>query len=178
MGGPVRPGRPVQRIETHLPPISVDFKDIAEQAGLTAANVSGSVDHKQYILEATGNGVAIFDFDNDGLPDIFFANATTLDGDARGASATAHLYRNRGELKFEDVTARAGVADTGWGQGVCVGDYDNDGHRDLFVTHYGQSVLYRNQGDGTFKNVTASAGLGGGAIGSATNGAASGAVSG
>jgi len=160
MGGPVRPVRPVPKIETDLPPISVDFKDIAEQAGLTAANVSGSVDHKQYILEATGNGVAIFDFDNDGLPDLFFANATTLDpADPRGASATAHLYRNRGKLQFEDVTVKAGVADKGWGQGVCAGDYDNDGQRDLFVTHYGQSVLYRNQGDGTFKNVTEAAGL-------------------
>jgi hypothetical protein len=160
MGGPVRPARPVPKIETDLPPITVDFKDVAEQAGLTAANVSGSIDHKQYILEATGNGVAIFDFDNDGLPDIFFANASTLDpADPRGASATAHLYRNRGNLHFEDVTAKAGVQDKGWGQGVCVGDYDNDGQRDLFVTHYGQSVLYRNQGDGTFKNVTAAAGL-------------------
>jgi hypothetical protein len=158
MGGPVRPARPVQKIETDLPPITVDFKDIADQAGLTASNVSGSIDHKQYILEATGNGVAIFDFDNDGLPDIFLANASTLDGDPRGANATAHLYRNRGALRFEDVTARAAVADTGWGQGVCVGDYDNDGHRDLFVTHYGQSVLYRNNG-GTFGNVTESAGL-------------------
>ena len=97
MGGPVRPVRPVQKIDTDLPPIRVDFKDIAETAGLTAANVAGSVDHKQYILEATGNGVAIFDFDNDGLPDIFFANGTTIDpADPRGAAATAHLYRNRG----------------------------------------------------------------------------------
>src|SRR5689334_11161598 len=144
MGGPVRPARPVQPINTDLPPITVDFKDIAEQSGLTAPNVSGSVDQKQYILEATGNGVAILDYDNDGLPDIFFANATTLDpNDPRGASATAHLYRNRGHLQFEDVTTKAGIADKGWGQGVCAGDYDNDGQRDLFVTHYGQSVLYR-----------------------------------
>jgi hypothetical protein len=149
MGGPRRPVRPVQKIETDLPPITVDFKDIAEQAGLTAANASGSADHKQYILEATGNGVAIFDYDNDGLPDLFLANS----------SAPAHLYHNRGQLRFEDVTERAGVAGKGWGQGVCVGDYDNDGHRDLFVTHYGQSVLYRNQGDGTFKDVTDAAGL-------------------
>jgi hypothetical protein len=159
MGGPVRPVRPVQKIETDLPPITVDFKDIAEQAGLTATNVSGSIDHKQYILEATGNGVAIFDFDNDGLPDIFFANASTLENtDSRGATATAHLYRNRGELRFDDVTMQAGVADKGWGQGVCVGDYDNDGNRDLFVTHYGQSALFHNKG-GTFENVTAAAGL-------------------
>jgi len=153
MGGPRRPVRPVQKIETDLPAITVDFKDLAEQAGLTAANASGSADHKQYILEATGNGVAIFDYDNDGLPDLFFANS----------SAPSHLYHNRGGLKFEDVTARAGIAekpsDKDWGQGVCVGDYDNDGHRDLFVTHFGQSVLYRNQGDGTFKDVTESAGL-------------------
>src|SRR5690348_8404748 len=102
MGGPRRPVRPAQKIETDLPATTVDFKDLAEQAGLTAANASGSADHKQYILEATGNGVAIFDYDNDGLPDLFFANS----------SAPPHLYHNRGQLKFEDVTARAGIAET------------------------------------------------------------------
>src|SRR5437762_1884316 len=132
-------GPPVRPIETDLPPITVDFRDIAAGAGLTAANVSGGQDAKKYILETTGSGVAIFDFDNDGLMDVYLANATTLDGEGPGKTATGHLYRNRGGLRFDDVTERAGLTRTGWGQGVCVGDYDNDGRRDLFVAYYGQS---------------------------------------
>ena len=166
MGTARRSAPPLKPVETTLPPIAVDFRDVAAGAGLTAVNVSGGLDHKKYILETTGNGVAIFDFDNDGLMDVYVANATTLDGEsagpfdsAQGKAPTGHLYRNRGSLRFEDVTSRAGLARTGWGQGVCVGDYDNDGHRDLFVTYYGQSVLYHNAGDGTFRDVTEAAGL-------------------
>jgi hypothetical protein len=159
MGSPVRTVHPVKAIDTTLPPIDVDFRDVADAAGLTAVNVSGSETQKKYLLETTGNGVAIFDFDNDGLPDLFFPNASTLDGDGTGKSSTGHLYRNRGQLRFEDVTARAGLTRGGWGQGVCAGDFDNDGARDLFVTYFGQSVLYRNRGDGTFEDATAAAGL-------------------
>ena len=123
-------------------------------------NVSGSEDRKRYILETTGTGVALFDYDNDGRIDIFIPNGTTIDGAPDGPDApTGHLYRNLGGLRFDDVTTKAGLARTGWGQGVCVGDYDNDGHRDLFVTYYGQSVLSRNRGDGTFEDVTERAGL-------------------
>jgi enediyne biosynthesis protein E4 len=160
--GAASPGplpRPKPTIQTDLPPIAVDFKDIAQQAGLTAMNVSGSVDKKDYILETTGGGVAIFDYDNDGLMDIFLVNGTTLDGKGRGANSTSHLYHNLGNLKFEDVTAKAGLTKVGWGQGVCAADYDNDGHTDLFVTYYGHSVLYHNEGNGTFKDVTEAAGL-------------------
>ncbi len=153
---PVRTGKPV---ETDLPPIAVDFRDVAEAAGLTAVNVSGGATSKKYILETTGNGIAVFDSDNDGLLDVYVANGTTLDGDGPGATSTGHLYRNLGQMKFEDVTQKAGLAKVGWGQGVCVGDYDNDGFRDLFVTHYGQSMLYRNRGDGTFEDATEKAGL-------------------
>jgi hypothetical protein len=159
MGSARRAPRPIKPVDTDLPPITVDFRDVAVDAGLTAENVSGGHDSKKYILETTGNGVAIFDFDNDGLMDVYIANATTLDGDGAGRASSGHLYRNRGGLHFEDVTARAGLQRTGWGQGVCVGDIDNDGNRDLFVTYYGQSTLYRNQGDGTFRDVTESAGL-------------------
>jgi hypothetical protein len=158
MGGKRAPRR-VPPVETKLPPISVDFRDVAIEAGLTAVHVSGGEDRKKYILETTGSGVALFDFDNDGLVDVFLPNGTTLDGDGKGKGARPHLYRNLGRLRFEDVAEKAGLARTGWGQGACVGDYDDDGHRDLFVTHYGQSVLYRNQGDGTFKDVTEAAGL-------------------
>lgn len=156
MAVPSGSGRSVAKIETNLPPIHVDFRDIAVQAGLTAPNVSGTPDKKKYIIETTGTGVAIFDYDNDGLMDVFLANGTTLEGNDK---ATSHLYRNLGNLKFEDVTARAGLAHTGWGQGVCVADYDNDGRRDLFVTYYGHSLLYHNEGNGVFKDVTAEAGL-------------------
>jgi hypothetical protein len=158
MGGRRNPRR-VTRVETRLPPITVDFRDVAAEAGLDAVHVSGGPDRKKYILETTGGGVAIFDFDGDGLMDVFLTNATTLDGDGPGARATSHLYRNLGKLRFEDVTEKAGLARSGWGQGACVGDYDDDGRRDLFVTYYGQSVLYRNHGDGTFQDVTEPAGL-------------------
>jgi len=163
MGTVRRPVTPPKRIETTLPPITVDFRDVAEQAGLTATNVSGGADAKKYILETTGNGVALFDFDNDGLLDVFLPNATTLAGDGPGTSSTGHLYRNLGKLRFADVTEQAGLRRTGWGQGTCFGDYDSDGYRDLFVTYYGESALYRNQGDGTFRDVTDGAGLKAGA---------------
>src|SRR5690348_220272 len=93
------------KIQTTLAPIHVDFRDVAEDAGLTAINVTGGTDRKKYILESTGAGVAIFDFDNDGLPDVFLVNGTTLDGKGRSGKSTSHLYRNLGNLRFEDVTA-------------------------------------------------------------------------
>ncbi len=157
MATPTRTARPQQQIQTDLPPIQVDFRDVSEQAGLTATIVSGSDESKKYILEATGTGVVVFDFDNDGLMDVFLVNARRFEDSAD--PPISHLYRNLGKLRFEDVTMRAGVGASGWGQGACAGDYDNDGRRDLFVTYYGHSILYRNQGDGTFKNVTAETGL-------------------
>jgi len=159
MGSPTRVPRRVPAIETRLPPIAVDYRDVAVEAGLTAVNVSGGEDKKKYILETTGSGVAIFDFDGDGWMDIFLANGTTLDGGGKGEKATGHLYRNLGHLRFQDVTASAGLARSGWGQGVCAGDYDNDGHPDLFVTYYGHSVLYHNEGNGVFRDVTAASGV-------------------
>ena len=112
-----------------------------------------------YLLETTGSGVAALDYDGDGWLDIFLVNGTTLEGFPKGQQPTNHLYRNRGDGTFDDVTVRAGVAASGWGQGACVGDYDNDGHDDLFVTYFGQNTLYRNQGSGTFEDVTRRAGV-------------------
>src|SRR5262249_27138203 len=112
---------------------------------------------KRYIVETTGGGVAFFDYDQDGWLDIFLVNGSTLEGAPSGA--TNHLYRNKGDGTFEDVTQRAGLDKSGWGQGVCAGDYDNDGYTDLFVTYWGQNVLYHNNGDGSFTDVTEAAGL-------------------
>src|SRR5436305_6204841 len=135
------------------------FTDIAAKAGLTMTNVFGGVTTKKYIIETTGTGVAIFDYDNDGWPDIFIVNGTKLEGAPEGQTApTNHLYRNNHDGAFTDVIQEAGLAHTGWGQGVCVGDYDNDGNADLYVTYYGKNVLYHNNGNGTFTDVSERAG--------------------
>jgi enediyne biosynthesis protein E4 len=139
----------------------VFFKDEAEKAGLVAKNVFGGVDTKNYIIETTGTGVAVFDYDNDGWPDIFLVNGTTLDGSTGSAAPTSHLYHNNHDGTFTDVTVKAGVLHTGWGQGVCVGDYDNDGFEDFFVTYYGKNVLYHNNGNGTFTELGEKAGVAG-----------------
>jgi hypothetical protein len=137
------------------------FTDVAKEAGLTMMNVFGGVDTKKYIIETTGTGVAILDYDNDGWPDIFVVNGTKLEGFPAGKAPTNHLYRNNHDGTFTDVTEKAGLARTGWGQGVCVGDYDNDGWEDLYVTYYGKNVLYRNNGNGTFTDVSDKAGVSG-----------------
>src|SRR5450755_2287108 len=129
-----------------------NFTDIAEKAGLTMSNVFGGKDTKKYIIETTGTGVAIFDYDNDGWPDIFLVNGTTLEGFPKGNAPTNHLYHNNHDGTFTDVTAKAGLPATGWGQGVCVGDYDNDGWEDLYVTYYGKNRLYHND-HGVFTEV-------------------------
>jgi enediyne biosynthesis protein E4 len=151
VAAPPRPLPPGMKAPT------VQYEDLAAKAGLTGVNISGAEKGKQFIVETTGNGVAIFDYDNDGLPDIFLVNGDRFD---KNLPAPTHfLYHNLGGLKFEDVTAKAGLAHTGWGQGVCAGDFDNDGNTDLLVTQWGQNVLYRNQGDGTFREQTKAAGL-------------------
>ena len=138
------------------------FTDEAEKRGLTARNVFGGVDTKKYIIETTGTGVAIFDYDNDGWPDIFVVNGRTLDPLAGEKSPTNHLYHNNHDGTFTDVTEKAGLGKiSGWGQGVCVGDYDNNGFDDLYVTYYGKNVLYHNNGDGTFSDVSEKAGVAG-----------------
>jgi hypothetical protein len=130
------------------------FTDVAQKAGFTAPVIFGGENTKKYIIETTGTGVAIFDYDNDGWPDIFIVNGTTLEGLPATQAPINHLYHNNHDGTFTDVTAKAGLTHTGWGQGVCVGDYDNDGFDDLFITYYGKNVLYHNNGDGTFTDVS------------------------
>jgi hypothetical protein len=141
-----------------LPAGGPTFADVAQPAGLTHRTVFGGTDKNTYILETTGTGVAFLDYDNDGILDLFFVNGTTLAGTPPGA-AHAHLYHGNGDGTFTDVTEKAGVARSGWGQGVAAGDYDNDGFVDLYLTFFGRNVLLRNNGDGTFKDVTDRAGV-------------------
>jgi enediyne biosynthesis protein E4 len=139
-------------------PFTVSFHDVAPLARLTLPTVYGGAKENRYILETTGCGAAFIDFDNDGWVDIFLVNGATLDP-PHGPQPSNRLYRNNRDGTFSDVTGRAGLAHSGWGQAVCVGDYDNDGFDDLFITYWGQNVLYHNNGDGTFTNVTRKAGL-------------------
>jgi len=156
--GTVPAQTPTQKVDDNTS--IANFVDIAEKAGLTAVNVFGGVDSKKYIIETTGTGVAIFDYDNDGWPDIFVVNGTTLEGFPADQAPTNHLYRNNHDGTFTDVTAKAGLVATGWGQGVCVGDYDNDGWEDLYVTYYGKNRLYHND-HGVFTEVAEKAGVAG-----------------
>jgi hypothetical protein len=138
-------------------PFDAYFTDVAASAGLIVPVVYGPVDHKDYILEANGCGCAFFDYDNDGWMDIFLLSGTRLSGAPPGASN--RLYKNNRDGTFTDVTRQAGLEAVGWANGVCIGDYNNDGYEDLFCTYYGQNRLYRNLGNGTFKDVTKEAGL-------------------
>ncbi len=137
-----------------------NFIDVAEKAGLTMQNIFGGVETKKYIIETTGTGVAIFDYDNDGWPDIFLVNGTRLEGLPSGEAPSNRLYRNNHDGTFTDVTSKAGLTANGWGQGVCVGDYDNDGWEDLYVTYYGKNRLYHNEA-GVFTEVAEKAGVAG-----------------
>ena len=133
------------------------FVDVGHAAGLTETMVYGELDSFTYIIESMASGCAFFDYDNDGWMDIFILGGRRLENTP--PYATNRLYRNNRDGTFTDVTAKAGLLDTDWAQGVCVGDYNNDGFEDLFLTYYGQNRLYRNNGDGTFTNVTVKAGL-------------------
>ncbi len=138
-------------------PFNSKLIDIGRQAGLNAPVIYGEPETKDYIIETVGCGIAAIDFDQDGWLDLFVLCGTKLAGDPE--LATNRLYKNNRDGTFTDVTARAGLQRTGWAVGVCVGDYNNDGLDDLFVTYWGQNVLYRNNGDGTFTDVTKEAGL-------------------
>jgi hypothetical protein len=125
---------------------SPDFRNVAAAAGLTRAIPNGGSASKQFIVETTGSGVAFIDYDNDGLPDIFIAS---------GPGSPSRMYRNEGGGKFRETTEALGLTREGWAQGVCAGDYDNDGYTDLFVTYWGQNALYRNVAGRRFEDVTA-----------------------
>ncbi len=137
----------------------VSFVEVAARAGLTEPFVYGGIDHKRYIIETNGCGVAFLDYDNDGWMDILLLNGTRLEGFAKGKAPTLKLYHNNRNGTFSDVTSGSGLARTGWASAVTVGDYDNDGNDDLFITYWGQNALYHNDGRGKFSDVTAKAGL-------------------
>jgi hypothetical protein len=140
--------------------VGVRFVDAARTAGLVdAIIVGGGVKEKRYLLEEMGGGVAFFDYDNDGWLDVFLVNATTTAGFPAGKEPSNYLFRNNHDGAFANVTVKAGLSHSGWGQGACVGDYNNDGFDDLYVTYWGDNVLYRNHGDGTFADVTRQAQL-------------------
>jgi enediyne biosynthesis protein E4 len=150
---------PTDESPTHKPDPGISFLNVAREAGLNAKTIYGGEHKNKYLLETTGCGVAFYDYDNDGWLDIFLVNGSRLEGFPAGSEPTSHLFRNNRDGTFTDVTAKAGVAHSGWGQGVCIGDYDNDGWEDLFVTYYGKNVLYHNNGNGTFTDVSEKAGV-------------------
>ena len=156
-GGGRSMAAPAFRYEGALP--AIQFEDIAKDAGLSFRHVAANPAQKEYIIETTGSGVALLDFDQDGLLDVFLVNGSRWGEDPSNALSSNRLFRNLGGLSFEDVTESAGLIRGGWGQGACVGDYDNDGLPDLFVTYYGPDALYRNRGDGSFEDASKQAGI-------------------
>jgi enediyne biosynthesis protein E4 len=149
--------RPLPRGKRSGLPFDAKFTDVAREAGLNAPTIYGSVDSKRHILEAVGCGIAFFDYDHDGWLDILILGGTRFGTTPAGAGN--RLYRNNRDGTFRDVTAQSGLARPGWVSGVAIGDYNNDGLDDLFLTYWDQNVLFRNNGDGTFTDVTRQAGL-------------------
>jgi hypothetical protein len=140
-------------------PLGYSFLDVAKQSGLNAKTIYGDEHRNRFLLETTGCGVAFYDFDHDDWLDLFLVNGTRLEGFPKGQEPISRLFKNNRDGTFTDITAKSGITRSGWGQGCCVGDYDNDGFDDLFVSYYGQPALYKNHGDGTFTDVTVKAGL-------------------
>src|SRR4029077_20054892 len=140
----------------NAPVAPVEFTNVTAATGIKFKHFKGN-DGISINREEFGPGVCVADFDGDGWQDIYFVNGRDLYN--RGISVTNALYHNNHNGTFTDVTARAGVPGTGYGLGCALGDYDNDGHPDLYVTQYGKNVLYRNNGNGTFTDFTAKAGV-------------------
>ncbi len=136
----------------------VRFTDVTKETGITFKHVSSP--EKRFIVESMSGGVALFDYDNDGNLDVYFVNSLTVDLLTSQSKPQSELYRNNGNGTFTNVTAKAGVGGVGWGMGVCVGDYNNDGWPDLYVTCLGPNHLFKNNRDGTFADVTKEAGVG------------------
>ncbi len=141
-------------------PLGIQFVNVAREAGLRTSTVFGGERKNQFLLETTGCGCAFFDYDNDGWLDIFLVNGTRFETKwPPGKAPVSRLYKNNRDGTFTDVTLQAGVARTGWGQGVCAGDYDNDGFEDRYVTYWGDCALWHNNGDGTFTDRAPKAGV-------------------
>jgi len=140
-------------------PLGVQFVDVSKQAGLNVEMIFGGEHRNKYLLETTGCGAAFFDYDQDDWVDIFLVNGWRLEGFQKEKEPVCRLFKNNRDGTFTDVTLKSGLARSGWGQACCVGDYNNDGWNDLFVSYYGQNALFRNNGNGTFTEVTKEAGL-------------------
>ena len=138
---------------------AVSFADVTRASGIDFHLTCGGLE-KRYIMESMCGGVAVFDYDNDGWMDIFLVNGSTLEDMRAGKCHPGKLYRNNHDGTFTDVSAKAGITHCGWGFGVAVGDYDNDGWEDLYITYLDGAVLYHNNGDGSFTDVTGKAGVG------------------
>jgi enediyne biosynthesis protein E4 len=139
--------------------LGVSFSNVAAQAGISTRTVYGDERKNKYLLETTGCGAAFIDYDNDGWQDIILVNGTRLGGLPQDQAQTSRLYRNNANGSFTDITQKSGINRTGWGQSVSVGDYDNDGFEDVFISYYGKNALYRNNGNGTFTDVAEKAGV-------------------
>jgi enediyne biosynthesis protein E4 len=144
--GGAEPGGPIQ------------FRDVTRDTGIDFVHTDGS-SGRRYIVETVASGLALLDYNGDGYTDIYFLNGSALPGADFHEPPRNRLYRNDGNWRFIDVTEEAGVGDTGYGLGVCVGDYNNDGYPDIYVNNFGPNILYRNNGDGTFTDVTEEAGV-------------------
>jgi hypothetical protein len=141
-------------------PCPIQLKEVTRETGITFVHTDGS-SGKKWMFEPMSAGVAVFDYNGDGLQDIYFVNGAPLKGAKADVPPTDRLYRNDGNFKFTDVTEKAGVGETGYGVGVAIGDYNSDGRLDIYVNNFGPNVLYRNNGDGTFADVTKEAGVAG-----------------
>jgi hypothetical protein len=136
----------------------IRLRDVTGESGVAFTHTDGS-SGKKYIVETVTAGMATFDYDGDGLVDVYFPNGRPLRGTKADVACRNYLYRNLGGFRFADVTEKAGVGGAAYGMGVAIGDYDNDGHPDVYLSNFGFNVLYHNNGDGTFTDVTAGAGV-------------------
>lgn len=152
---------PAPRAAPSGKPFAVTLTDVAPAAGLKPRIVSGGELSKKYIIEANGSGIGFLDADQDGWLDVFVVNGSRLEGFAEGGAPSNYLFRNQQDGTFADVTAQSGLKHSGWGNGVCAGDFDNDGFEDLYVTYWGPNVLYRGLGKAKFADVTQRAGVAG-----------------